>query len=364
MATEADTPIEGDAREILPVDAQDAAHKAPVKRSWRRKYRKMRLKFEETMNTSNNLIRDECKAIAVARRLQEQNDQILEALLDLNEMTRLPANLRFDLRDLSETGSHLTLPESEARADALQRRLQELRNDMVNGLITPEDFAQKSDQLHTQSIIPTRSLADLEAKVPHTTHPPDPLPEGLLIGENAPSYMSPAHEEEYLLAMDQAIADPSIYDPDAHDGRPLRLPQTRHHIPTEKELSIQNPDSVYNWLRKHQPQVFLQDKDVAHAETVSEKSSARPATTSGRKRHSHVSGATPGLKNEEIDEELGFIPEMVTTSGRGKRGHKGEDDGAYRPKGSGRGSKRKREDGETSNRGGRKKRQSAASAVV
>lgn len=235
---------------------------------------------------------------------------------------------------------------------------------MINCIITPEEFAQKSDQLHSQSIIPTRTLADLEATVPHSTQAPDPLPEGLLIGEHAPGYMSPAHEEEYLLAMDQALADPSIYDPEAHDGRPLRLAQTRHHIPTEKELSIQNPDSVYNWLRKHQPQVFLQDKDAAHAETVSEKSSARPATTSGRKRHSHVSGATPGPKNEEVDEELGFIPETGTTGGRGRRGHKGDDDQAYRPKGSGRGSKRKREDGETSTRGGRKKRQSAASAAM
>ena len=34
----------------------------------------MRVKFEDTMNTSNTLIRDEFRAIAVARRLQEQNE--------------------------------------------------------------------------------------------------------------------------------------------------------------------------------------------------------------------------------------------------------------------------------------------------
>lgn len=46
----------------------------PLANSCRRKYRKMRVKFEDTMNTSNTLIRDEFRAIAVARRLQEQNE--------------------------------------------------------------------------------------------------------------------------------------------------------------------------------------------------------------------------------------------------------------------------------------------------
>jgi hypothetical protein len=34
----------------------------------------MRAKFEDTMNTSNTLIKDEFRAMAVARRLQEQNE--------------------------------------------------------------------------------------------------------------------------------------------------------------------------------------------------------------------------------------------------------------------------------------------------
>jgi hypothetical protein len=40
----------------------------------RRKYRKMRVKFDETMNASNTLIKEEYKAMAVAARLQEQNE--------------------------------------------------------------------------------------------------------------------------------------------------------------------------------------------------------------------------------------------------------------------------------------------------
>lgn len=48
--------------------------KAKLTLGARRKYRKMRAKFEDTMNQSNQLIKDEYKAIALARRLQEQNE--------------------------------------------------------------------------------------------------------------------------------------------------------------------------------------------------------------------------------------------------------------------------------------------------
>jgi hypothetical protein len=235
---------------------------------------------------------------------------------------------------------------------------------MVNGVITPEEFARKSDQIHTtQPIIPSRTLSSLEATVPHSTQIPDPPPEGLLLGEHAPGYMDSLHEDEYLLALDTALSDPTVYDPDAHDGRPLRIPPSRP-IPTEKELSIQNPDSVYNWLRKNRPQVFLQDKDHQHPENVSEKSAARQGGSSGKsKRASGVSAATPGPKNDPdmLDDELGFIPETGTAKGRRS---KQEDDQAYRPKGgSSRGSKRKREDGDPVHKGGRKKRASNISAA-
>lgn len=285
----------------------------------------------------------------------------------MNEAARLPATLRYDTRDLSEIDSTIPPLEVEADPEALQRKLQELRTDMVNGIITPEDFARKSDQLHrSRSAITNRSLAALEAKVPHTTKIPDPPLEGILLGEQAPGYMTDAHEEEYLLAMDVALADPSLYDPTARDGRPLRINSVRP-VPGEKELTLQNPDSVYNWLRKHQPQVFLQDKDPAHPENMSEKSSARPGNGPNRgKRHSAVAGSTPGPKpDQEGDEEMGFIPESGTASAKGRRG-KQEDDTAYRPKGgSSRPAKRKREEGDTPvGKGGRKKNRVSGAAAA
>ena len=91
MASEPPAPLEGQVPPAAHTDAPEGAQKPPVKRSWRyerawshrrrsantirrRKYRKMRAKFEETMNTSNQLIKDEFRAMGVARRLQGQNE--------------------------------------------------------------------------------------------------------------------------------------------------------------------------------------------------------------------------------------------------------------------------------------------------
>ena len=309
----------------------------------------MRAKFEDTITTSNTLIKDEFRQMALARRLQEQNEcvpspsaptcapqltahsQILEVLLDMNDAARLPANLRLDLRELSEIDAAIPALEVDPDPEIIQQRLQELRMDLGQNLITPEEYARKADQLHNpKPIVSTRTLAALLAKVPHTSGFPNPIPDGLELSEHAPGYMSPSHEEEYLHATDVALADPTIYDPESHDGRPLRI-TTSHPIPNEKDLTIQNPDSVYNWLRKHQPQVFLQDKDPAHPENMSEKSSARPGNGSrGGKRQSAVTATTPGPKTEHElpEEEVGFIPE-TGTGGKGKKGLK-EDDTAYR----------------------------------
>jgi hypothetical protein len=216
---------------------------------------------------------------------------------------------------------------------------------------------------------PGRSLASLEGKVPHTFEIPDPPIEGIDLTETAPGYLDPAHEEEYLLALDLALADPAN-NSESPEDRPLRLNLTQP-MPSEKELTIRNPDSVYNWLRKNQPQVFLQDKDAPHPENASEKGTARTGNASGRlKRQSNV--GTPGPKTDHDDED-GFVPESGT-GGKGRKGKGGGggggggggdgDDSAYRPKGgSSRPTKRKRDDGDAAPKGGRKKNRTSAAAA-
>jgi hypothetical protein len=347
----------------------------------------MRVVFEDKMNMSNQLIKDECKAVALARRLQEQNEyappiliasygssqrysQILDLLLDINDAARIPGHLRFDLR--SPSPSESVVPSLEADTDpdpiAIQNAIREAREELITGQISPEEFARIEQTLSSKSLaLGPRNLSKLAASTPHTSQPPSRLEE-LQLGHNAPGYLSPNHEEEYLLAADAALQDPNIYDPQSRDGRPLRL-ATHAQLPNDKELSLRNPDSVYNWLRKNQPQVFLQDKDPHHAENASEKSSARPGAAGHGghrgKRPSAVSTSTPGPKTEQdaLDDEIGFIPESGATVGPGKRIKNKEGDEPYRPKGgSSRPPKRKREEVETPAKGPRKKSRASGGA--
>ena len=204
-----------------------------------------------------------------------------------------------------------------------------------------------------------KSLAALEATVPHTTLTDSTaLPDGIDLSETAPGYMSPAHEEEYLLALDALLEDPA-FDPSNTQTRTLHLGPSQPPL-SEKELTIRNPDSVYSWLRKNQPQVFLQDKDAqAHHDNVSEKAAPK---SSKKGRQSNIGGSgTPGPK-EDHDGEDSAAPEG---KGKGKKGGNDPDDTAYRPKGgSSRPAKRKRPEGDGEAKSRKKNRPSAAATAA
>ncbi|KAL1617591.1 hypothetical protein SLS56_010914 [Neofusicoccum ribis] len=345
-------------------DSMDAPAKPPSIRSWRKKYRKMRVRFDDRMRESNSLFREEHKAIALARRLQEQNDQLIDLLLDINDTPKIPQHLRIDLR--ASSPSSAAVPSLEAGEasdpDTIHRQLQEARADLAAGRISPEDFAQREAELTAKfSALDNKSLAEL-LKVPHTHFPPEQIPDDL-VGESLAGYLSPNHEEEYLKELDVALSDPTMYDPNDTSGRPIRLPA--RDIPSDKELQIRNPDSVYNWLRKHQPQVFLQDKENEKGDGAEKSSKGGGNGRGGGKRGQAAANvATPSKGGDPDDEDGGFVPE--TGSGRGKRN---KDDEPYRPKGgSSRPSKRKREgeEGAGGARGGRKKaaRGGAAAAAA
>ncbi|KAH8730730.1 IEC3 subunit of the Ino80 complex, chromatin re-modelling-domain-containing protein [Phaeosphaeriaceae sp. PMI808] len=371
MASEAapPQPLESEGERVsIHAESGDATQtqtpKPVAKRSWRRKYRKMRIQFDEAMHLSNRLITDEWKTMGTARRLAEGNDQLLDMLLDINQQTRAPARLRFNL---DPPGAAAPIDPGPG-PEAIRQQLQELREAAASNTITPEEYTTRVDKLHNSEAIrqTLKSLASLESRVPHTTR--DDLPDhplsGIDLSLDAPGYMSPAHEEEFLAALDQVLAEPG-FDASRLEGRPLRT--TASHPPlSEKDLTVRNPDSVYNWLRKHQPQVFLQDKDAAHHEIASEKSAAPKASASSRKsikRESAVGGGggTPGPRdNEEEDANV-----STETGGKGRRKTGGgEDDTAYRPKGgSSRPTKRKREEGDTPAPKGKKKSRTSTVAT-
>ncbi len=182
----------------------------------------------------------------------------------------------------------------------------------------------------SKNLKPTKSYASL-LRVPYASlddskvdnNPADTLLNG---------FPAPRDEERYLEGLD------SYLNGTASTSRPFTVMAARggeRSSEKDREMALKNPVSVYNWLRKHQPQVFLQDNE-AH----SEKPSTRPANSRASKRASTVK-QEPDLYDED------GIALDVGANSRGKR--KRDDDGGYRPKGgNGRPVKRKKDDGSTS----------------
>ena len=196
---------------------------------------------------------------------------------------------------------------------------------------------------------------------------------------NPAGYLTPTHEEEYLTTLDNALlpdVPPSAAA--APSSHPIRGTSEKHA--QEKESQLKNPVSVYNWLRKHQPQVFLQDDEpsklprelkAAKAEKTDKGEKAGKRRSSAQSRAERSTKAERGERIDrsdnkvdrdrdempvdhelrEYDDEDTFYLQPLPPppsaeragggSGRGKR--KREGDEPYRPKGgSSRPSKKKK----------------------
>lgn len=207
-----------------------------------------------------------------------------------------------------------------------------------------------------------RSLDTLETTTPHTRPSLasiDNIPQLKL--EEPLGYLSPAHEEDYLCSLDAVLSHPlepgayDINDPANNDGRPFRPFDRSTALITDKEVSLKNPMSVTNWLRRNQPEVFLQDKyeERTNAKASRQAAAEAAAATGGpsgpgghggrSKRASMASVSTPvAPKADEdmADEETGFYHETGKSSARGTK--RTRDDEPYRPKGGSSRPKRKR----------------------
>jgi hypothetical protein len=104
----------------------------------------MRVKFDDAITVSNRLITDEWKAMGTARRLAEGNDQLLDMLLGINEQTRAPARLRFNLDPPGSVAPVVAAPESEA----VRQQLHDLREALANGAIPQDEYLARAEVLH------------------------------------------------------------------------------------------------------------------------------------------------------------------------------------------------------------------------
>jgi hypothetical protein len=173
--------------------------------------------------------------------------------------------------------------------------------------------------LKSASSLP-KSLARLMATTPHLSSSSALVPADLV------SSLEPieghASSIQYLTA-DQL--DDYMNEVDASLGT-IPVASSHSHGPTQQELALKNPHSVYNWLRRNEPKIFLQDGEG------SEKSSGKPGALRGAGKRAMMPAPSKPDSLEIVEEDgLGYDP---TISGlepaKGKR--KRDDDGGYHPK--------------------------------
>ena len=307
------------------------------------------------MRESTNLFKEEQRATDIARRLQESNEynslrfsdraeanvifcsQLLDILLDINSSSRVAPQLRFDLdsppleSSITSAKEHDDQSQQAFDSKAASAALEEAQADLASGELSPKAYGQIAAALASK--IRPLSLSSLQT-IPHSTlgsAATETVPDDIS-AVTPPGYLTPTHEDDYLFALDSYLGKSSVLPRISLSSSSVRMGEKGFE--KEKDVQVRNPVSVYNWLRKHQPQVFLQDNEI-----ISEKSSAKAATSSKTlKRPSLATKADP-----EIIDEDGFIISESMGSTKSKR--KREDE-PYRPKGgSSRPAKRRREDG-------------------
>jgi hypothetical protein len=244
------------------------------------------------------------------------HSRLLDLLLDVNSSAQIPADKRIDLStetpSLSEVPALVTSAEL-ARLDLSTSEGQAIYNEIR--AILDEKAAEKAASKSP------KSLASLLSTTPHL-NAQSPLVPADILSSFAPLH---GHTEPIAYLTPDAIDD-YIYDIDASLGMVSPRP-TRG--PTQTDLALKNPHSVYNWLRQHEPKIFLQDGES------SEKSSGKPGSLRGAgKRASMPAPSTPNALEIVEEDGLGYDPTISglepTKTAKGKR--KRDDDGGYHPK--------------------------------
>jgi hypothetical protein len=201
-----------------------------------------------------------------------------------------------------------------ATASAL---LREARHELRTGEITLSDYQLISDSiLESPGFAPQKSFMSLSKNA---------LPAGYMAPEqdrdshaqSATGFPSSNQEEQYLQGLDAYLTG-SATMPRAFANTTAGRNGDRG-MERDRDMALRNPVSVYNWLRKHQPQVFLQDNEIQ-----SEKPARGTASRTSKR-------ASASIRQEpELYDDEGIAVDMGGSS-RGKR--KRDDDGGYRPKG-------------------------------
>ncbi|KAM7186311.1 IEC3 subunit of the Ino80 complex, chromatin re-modelling domain containing protein [Naviculisporaceae sp. PSN 640] len=369
--------FDAQSRTDLSVKAEDdlvdtrMAEDRPTYRSWKKKYRKMRIKFDQNMRKGEELYKREQKALATARRLAIEKDRLLDLLLDVNNCAQIPPEKRFDLSlDVPSDDEALFLdidrPSTPPHGAPPAKSYKKLLNEVPHS-----SYATAAEQF-------PELLADLQVG---RDSPADPS-QGI---SHPPSFLTADEVDNYLHEIDMRLANQES----ARTGRPAPslLPTLAPIAQTNgpngsftaastdsltakesasmalshsRDFALRNPTSVYNWLRKHAPKTFLQDAeshpdkdkggehDDHHTGAGRGKGGAKGERGSGRGGNAVGSARSKrtikAVNTDDYDEDLGsYHVSTPTTGAKGKRKRVVDDDPGYRPKGgSSRPTKKKR----------------------
>ncbi|KAI6784116.1 uncharacterized protein J7T54_004662 [Emericellopsis cladophorae] len=281
-----------------------APRKAGYK-SWKKKYRKMRIGFEETMQQGDDIFKEEAKAAATVKRIAVENDRLMDFLQDINNSPQIPPEKRVDVSIPTENGA------------------------------TPDTTTQRSDPSSL------KRLDDLQRDVPHlsfeTAKETNPSLLAELEKDAAETYpshfLTPDDVDNYLHMIDASL------DPETHIPTLAPMAHPSEHPPQHPLL--RNPNSSTSWLRKHAPHIFLQASGGDGAEDHDDDGHTKKARggpkgergNAGKSRGKRASNVAPrpdkAAHAEAGDVSVDDDGEPPAIKGKRKR----DDDGGYRPKG-------------------------------
>lgn len=246
--------------------------------------------------------------------------QLLDLLLDVNNSAQIPAEKRIDMTvDVPALSAIPPLVSNEdlSKCAELDTPAGKAIYREIRGMLEEKAAAAASSRNGARL---TKPLSLLMATVPHhSVNSPLVSADLLSTLETHDGHAGPI---TYLTA-DQL--DDYLDDADASLGAAPPAPAPQH--PAPHDVALRNPNSVYNWLRKNEPKVFLQDNEG------SEKSQGKPGSLRGAgKRASLPAPAKPDALEFVEEDGLGYDASLAgPVSAKGKRKREDGDDSTYHP---------------------------------
>jgi len=250
------------------------------------------------------------------------HSQLMELLLDVNSSAQIPSDKRIDLSvetpALADVPPLITSEELAEVAELDTPAGRAIYKDICS--ILEEKAALKAASK------PPKSLAYLLNNTHHlSTRSPLVSPEllkdlGTVDGTGPIAYLTADQIDDYICDIDVTLGKPSTTPHPPHPPHPQ---------PSQQEnIALRNPVSVYNWLRRNEPRIFLQDGEG------SEKSHGKPGSLRGAGKRASMPMPSHGDALEIVEEDgLGYDPTIAGLDpGTAKGKRKREDDAGYHPK--------------------------------